>query len=541
MRSRAVWRRAVASLPVLAALVVAAPAGASTHPGRASSVPHSTPLQRAGLRAGAVPDQQSTNWSGVADTASKTRFTSVGATWQVPTAVRAQGSPAGDTYSSSWVGIGGDLDDDFTLIQAGTEQDVSSTGVASYDAWYELLPQVSVEIDDPVEPGDTVTVTITETNTTKQDWTISVADATQAWSFVKNVYDYESSNASAEWIEEAPTVGNGQTNMADFQSVTFAQLQVNGQSTLAPSGTVPSRIDYVNGAGTVLAYPEGYDVADNSFAITYGTPTSLALGLLPDAREGAPYSATLGATGGLSPYTIDATGVEDLPAGLSFDPTTNVISGTPTATGTGTFDVTVHDDAGHSLTGVVSLDALGTTFLLVQGPPTWLKDVGGSTFRRQLALTAVQPISLTGAVRFVTTSASHGVAVTATGVVIAPATTPIGVYRASGTDSDAEGDAGTWTVTIEVVHPTRLVVVTNSLPAATVGVRYSVQLVAFGPKGSPTWSVAKGRTLPKGLTLSKAGQLAGTPAAAAKGAHAVRLVVADGGRTKSVSLTLRVV
>ncbi len=533
----------VASLAGGFALATSAPANASrplTLP-RGFGAPHSVPMRAAGARvvpAGA--DQQSTNWSGVADTSSKSHFTSVAATWQVPAVQRAPGARAVDTYSSTWVGIGGDVGNDNTLIQAGTEQDVSSSGFASYGAWYEMLPAASVAINKPVAAGDTVSVSIVETNAFTQSWTISVADTTQNWTF-SQVFKYKSSTSSAEWIEEAPTVGFTQSTMADFQSVTFSQVQVDGQSTLAPSGVTASRIDYVNGSNTVLAYPEGYDVAHNSFAITYGTPHALALAILPDARQGTPYTATVSGTGGLSPYTVDVTGgLSSLPQGLSFDPSTDAITGTPTATANVQLDVTVQDDAGSSISGVVPLDALGPTFTLTQGFPSVERVTAGSALRGQLALTPAQPLSLTGPVRYVTTSPSRFVLVGATGTVTTASSTPIGTYTASGTDSDPNGDAGTWSITVDVVHPSKIVVVTRSLPSATVGVAYATQLLAFGPVGSPSWAVLKGHALPAGLALSSAGTLHGKPGVAAKGLWSLRLVVTDHGLSRAVTFSLRV-
>lgn len=61
---------------------------------------------------------------------------------------------------------------------------------------------------------------------------------------------------------------------------------------------------------------------------------------------GAAYSEALGAQGGTSPYTFAVTGGA-LPAGLSLS-SAGVISGTPAATGTASFTVTVTDSLGYT-------------------------------------------------------------------------------------------------------------------------------------------------------------------------------------------------
>jgi hypothetical protein len=58
------------------------------------------------------------------------------------------------------------------------------------------------------------------------------------------------------------------------------------------------------------------------------------------AEVGKPFTAAFQATGGLGTYTWAAT---DLPEGLTFDPNTHVLSGTPTAAGLYTAKVTVTD------------------------------------------------------------------------------------------------------------------------------------------------------------------------------------------------------
>jgi hypothetical protein len=73
---------------------------------------------------------------------------------------------------------------------------------------------------------------------------------------------------------------------------------------------------------------------------------------LPGGSVNAPYSTTIAASGGTTPYAWSATG---LPAGLSIDPASGSISGTPTAAGTATIAVTVTDAANPKQTATKNL------------------------------------------------------------------------------------------------------------------------------------------------------------------------------------------
>src|SRR5262252_3396681 len=119
------------------------------------------------LARGKRNEVDTSNWSGYAVAKFETGQTYLGATatWTVPT-VTFQSDAGGSTaeYSSTWVGIGGFCENalctrvDNSLIQLGTEQDVSSTGTTHYYAWYEMLPQFPVQITTiTVSAGDSIT------------------------------------------------------------------------------------------------------------------------------------------------------------------------------------------------------------------------------------------------------------------------------------------------------------------------------------------------------------------------------------------------
>ena len=81
-----------------------------------------------------IADSQSSNWSGYNQgiLESGTPTSSISAQWTVPTATEHTAGQAED--SATWIGVGGGCLDascsatDNTLVQAGTEQDVSRLG-----------------------------------------------------------------------------------------------------------------------------------------------------------------------------------------------------------------------------------------------------------------------------------------------------------------------------------------------------------------------------------------------------------------------------
>jgi hypothetical protein len=148
---------------------------------------------------------------------------SVSASWVVPEVNPSENS----TFSGVWVGIGGYGEE--TLIQTGTEQEYFN-GKAVYYAWYELLPDYLVRIRSiHVQPGDTMTASISLVNENSNTWSIKIRDVTRDEQFQKTVV-YNSSRFSAEWIVERPKVDGEVSTLADFGNVTFTECKatVNG-------------------------------------------------------------------------------------------------------------------------------------------------------------------------------------------------------------------------------------------------------------------------------------------------------------------------
>jgi hypothetical protein len=227
-----------------------------------------------------VADSQSSNWSGynkgVLDT--DTLTSSISAQWVVPTATQHTAGEAED--SATWIGIGGGCLQsscsvtDSTLIQAGTEQDVSSSGQATYDAWYEIIPVPEIASTIVVHPGDVINCSISQV--VPGVWTISLNDSTDGQSFTETV-PYTSDESTAEWIEETPTeIGTSGTGLAALPNLTtvhFSRATVNGASADLQSDEALQLIDSNgNPVATPSAPVSGNGFDDCAWATTCAAP-----------------------------------------------------------------------------------------------------------------------------------------------------------------------------------------------------------------------------------------------------------------------------
>jgi Peptidase A4 family len=196
----------------------------------------------------------SSNWSGYAITGGP--FTRVTGNWVVPAVAKTRHA----TYSSSWAGIDGFNNSD--LIQAGTEQDYYS-GSAHYFAWWEILPAAETRISLSVNAGDHVSVSIARGSS--GTWTITLTDA-RSGSFM-TTKSYAGPGTSAEWIQEAPTVGGRLATLAKYGSATFDPGTANGRS----PGLVSNDGGVMIQKGVQVSTPSVPDSDVDGFRLKYGS------------------------------------------------------------------------------------------------------------------------------------------------------------------------------------------------------------------------------------------------------------------------------
>lgn len=130
-----------------------------------------------------------------------------------------------------------------------------------------------------------------------------------------------------------------------------AGLSLSNPSTGVISGTptAAGTFDF-----TVKVTDSASASATASLSITINPALAITTASLPGGSVSTVYSATMKATGGAQPYSWSVTSGA-LPAGLSINSTSGVISGTPTTTGTSDFTVTVADSESPAVTASVAL------------------------------------------------------------------------------------------------------------------------------------------------------------------------------------------
>lgn len=219
------------------------------------------------------------------------------------------------------------------------------------------------------------------------------------------------------------------------------------------------------------------------------------------------YSTIFVGSGGTAPYTYTATGA--LPAGISLNAATGVLSGTATQSGNFPIAVTVTDSstgAGAPFQRMQNYTLEVTAPNLVVTPGSLPNAVVGVAYTQALTASgAVAPYTYT----LQGGSLPAGMQLDAASGVVSgtPVSAGSSTLTVRATDANGQSVDQAYTLTVD---PAQIVVDPAVLAAPQVGQAYRHAFSATRGNGSYTWSVTSG-SLPAGLTLAADGVLSGTP------------------------------
>ena len=254
-----------------------ATSGSSTPAGTTPQAAATPQAQATPVPAQLTSNATSHNWSGYV--ATQGTFSGVTGTWTVP---QPSSTTATTGVGATWVGIGGVTSQD--LIQAGT-QDVTSGGQHEFQTWIELLPQASQQVPLAVAPGNSITVSITESAPGSGTWSIDMKNNTTGETYQTSV-QYSSSQSSAEWIEEAPADVSGNATtivpLDNFGMVPFSgATAVENGKTVNLSQSNAQAITMANSADQALAVPSAVGSDGSSFSVTRTSAPATATAVGP--------------------------------------------------------------------------------------------------------------------------------------------------------------------------------------------------------------------------------------------------------------------
>ena len=425
------------------------------------------------------------------------------------------------------------------VASAYTAQLAASGGAPPYGNWTvsagSLGPNLSLDPDTGIISG-------TPTNTAGSPFTFSVT-VQDNFATISAPRSFSVSVAPQVVITAAALPG-GEVNA--FYSVALAAsggVTPYGNWTVSV-GTLPAGLTLNASTGLISGTPTnatgspfnfsvtlrdalGAAAAAQTFSISIAPAVAVSATSLTAGVVGAAYSATLVATGGISPYSNWTVSAGSLPAGLSLNSATGAISGTPTSAAGSpfSFSVTVKDSPGNA--------SAGQAFSLVISPAVTITPATLPT--GEVSASYSTSLAATGGVP------PYGTWTVSAGSLPPGLTLNAGTGVISGTPTNAAGSPFAFSVTAKdnaghtsaaqvfsVTVNAGPSVTAAALPNGAVGVAYSTTLAAAsGSAPYSNWAVSAG-TLPPGLTLNaNTGAISGTPNSASGSPFGFSVTVRD--------------
>ncbi|WP_332836482.1 putative Ig domain-containing protein [Staphylococcus epidermidis] len=385
----------------------------------------------------------------------------------------------------------------------------------------------------PSEVGSyTVTVTATDEsgNATETTFTIDVEDTTKPTvEDIANQTQEVNTEITPIKIEATDNSGQAVTNKVEGlpDGVTF------DETTNTISGT-PSKVGSYT--VTVTATDESGNATETTFTINVEDTTKPTVESIADQTQEVNTEIT--------PITIESEDnsgqavtnkVEGLPEGVTFDETTNTISGTPSEVGSYTVTVTATDENGNSETTTFTIDVEDTT------KPT-VEDIADQTQEVNTEITPITIESEDNSGRAVTNKVEglpDGVTFDETTNTISGTPSEVGSYTVTVTTTDESGNATETMFTIDVEDTTKPTVEDIADQTQEVNTEIEpIKIEATDNSGQTVTNKVDG--LPAGVTFDEAtNTISGTPSEV--GSYTVTVTTTDeSGNATETTFTINV-
>jgi hypothetical protein len=275
---------------------------------------------------------------------------------------------------------------------------------------------------------------------------------------------------------------------------------------------------YLGDSNNAVATSTGITVTVTAPLVTFTFHP--AAGTLPDGTVSTAYSRTVTATGGTGTVSYSVSGT--LPAGLSLNPSTGEISGTPTTAGTTSFTIVATDSASPANTGsatyTLTVKAPVVTFIFTPPSGALTEAMAGEDYTQSISATGG-----TGALLYSLASGilPDGVVLNvSTGELTGPLDTDAEAKDYSFTIQVRDGNGSTGTASYILTVKPRAVTVTDkvvdvpagSSPAdvylnrgATGGPFVSADMTFVEPAGAGTATIIRGQLAQAGLAATPVG------------------------------------
>ena len=392
-----------------------------------------------------------------------------------------QNAPYGEEYSQE-LNVTGTKPIDFAIVDGSLPDGLSMnsstgaiTGTPTKGGAFEFTIEASNRVNS-VRQSYTITVTVDEGST--PEITTSAFDA---------------ATLKVEYTADLEATGSGDITWSVSSGKLPTGLKISDAQI---TGTPTAKGTYT----FTLKAANSYGSDTKEFSIIVTEVPVISTTKLTNGTVGKSYTAKLAVKNSIAVEWALTEGT--LPAGLEFDTDTGKITGTPEECCTNlelTFTAT-NDVGSNSKTLKLTIKGVKPTIKSVA--KNFSAGVVGQEYSGQLSYTGTTPITLT------VTNLPEGLTMSSTGEITGTPTKS-GTFNTTFKAVNATGSV-TKKIKIEVYDLPEIY--DTALKDATYGKSYSATFkLAKGAK-KVTWTLADGSNeLPKGLKISKAGKLSGTP------------------------------